>query len=646
MTSPQKSEMSYRRDIDGLRALAVLGTIAFHCYPGIFTNGYIGVDVFFVISGFLITSIILNKSLKNKFSILNFYSRRIKRILPPALLVLGAVTFVGIFTLFANEWRSLQSYIAPAAGFYVNFKLLEDTFYFSVMSQYKPLLHYWSLAVEEQFYLLWPLVFSFLYKFLGKTPADSVNLARRLSLGIFVLLIPSLTYFLISTDDLYFSSAARIWELMMGSMAATFYYLLNNSEEAYKQYLKYSDAMSIGGFSLLAISQLAERKYAITLGVIAAFFLVISPENSRGKGFLKLNSMNYLGLMSFSLYLWHWPVLSFYHMYKPEVSNLETFSLIILIFALSTLSYLFVEKPLKNQSWDLVSGTGKYNLKNIFPIAGCLFVSLYFYSANFIKIPDLFTNEFSYADENDLPIHKSKVVTSLETEEKIERWVFSENIVKADQGLLLGDSQAAELYLGMVTESQSVSWHLVSAEACSPYPIPTMYEFCRNIIDDSLKNLESHPEIQYIVFAMANHKFLENRETFLDPEVKKQIVTKLQKLVSLNKKIVLSRPTPEFPKSVNSCSRQRFSFYKVFDNSKYCKLDKKWWVQFSSEFNGFIDSLKAEVPEIVIIDGTDIVCDDSECHAARDGKALYFDMSHLSYEGNRQLSRKILNSVK
>lgn len=190
MTTPQRSELFYRGDIDGLRALAVMSTIGFHSFPNFFKNGYISVDVFFVISGFLITSIILNQSLKKRFSLANFYSRRIKRILPPALLVLAVVTFVGIFTLFQNEFRSLKSYIGPAAGFYINFQLMKDTFYFSFESTFKPLLHYWSLAVEEQFYLFWPLLFSMQYKFVSKKMSEPMAITRWLTLSTFVLRFP------------------------------------------------------------------------------------------------------------------------------------------------------------------------------------------------------------------------------------------------------------------------------------------------------------------------------------------------------------------------------------------------------------------------------------------------------------------------
>ncbi len=658
MSSSQGSSLPYRGDIDGLRALAVMGIIAFHAFPGIFSNGYVGVDVFFVISGFLITSIILNQSLDDNFSILNFYGRRIKRIIPPSLLVLGTVILVGTFTLFSYEFSSLRSYIKPAVGFYVNFRLMEDVGYFTFQNSSKPLLHYWSLAVEEQFYIIWPLLFTAAYKWIEKKPANPVRTANRLSLIILVFLIPSLVYFINTQADSYFSGFARAWELLMGCLAATLYFLLNFPAGPSGRYLKYSGIMGITGFLLLAASliadpkyatifaicQFADRKYATIFAVTAAFFLVISSENSPGKYLLRLKAMKYLGLISFSLYLWHWPVLSMYQLFKLRVSNFEIIGLIVFIFLLSSLSYHMLEKPLKEMNWDLVSPNGKYNFKNFYPIAGCFLISIYFYSANFNKIPDMFINEHQIISDNELPINKTCTLANFENEEKYTSWCYSPNLIKAKQGLIIGDSQAHSLYRGMVKESESISWHLVASEECSPYPIPSIYAFCRRIIQETFDNLKLHPEIKFVVFVMANHKFIENQDTLLKTQVKNEIVSQLRLLAAGGKRIYLVRPIPEFPVSIADCTRQRFPFYKVFDNSENCKLDKKLWLKSSFGFYSFIDSLKSEIPNITVLDGTDITCDATECHAARLGKTIFNDTTHLSFEGSRQTSRQFLKA--
>lgn len=431
----------------------------------------------------------------------------------------------------------------------------------------------------------------------------------------------------------------------MGCMAATFYYQLKNSETVYKRYLKYTDLLSFTGFAFLAGSLVSERKLAIILSVIGAFFLVISAENSRGKWLLKTKIMNYLGLMSFSLYLWHWPVLSFYHMYKVNISPFEIGLLIVLIFILSFLSYHFVEKPLKDQSWDLLKSDGRYNFKNLIPISGCLFVSLFFFNTKFKKPPDLQLSELVYVEDDMLEINSNCTLTDIGDEDNLQKWCYSQNISKPEAGLLIGGSQAHVLYRAFVTESQSLSWHLVASESCSPYPIPTMYELCKKIINESYANLEKHPEIRHVLFLMANHIYIENREAFRNPEVKENIKKSLLKLNDMNRKVYLVRPTPEFPRNISSCSRQRFAFYKVFDNSEYCKIDKLKWDEQSAEYNLFLDSLKEEVPSVSILDVDDITCDKAACYVTRDGKAIYQDQSHLSYEGNSQLAKRALKMI-
>jgi peptidoglycan/LPS O-acetylase OafA/YrhL len=646
MSSPQKSDISYRPDIDGLRALAVLSTIAFHCYPKIFTNGYVSVDVFFVISGFLITSIILTQLVNKEFSLINFYARRVKRILPPSLLVLGAITLTGILTLFTNEFYSLKSYIGPAAGFYINFKLIKDTSYFAFESNFKPLLHFWSLAVEEQFYVFWPMYFTLVYKFARKRFTDLSNTLLVLAGATAVVLIPSLIYLLISAQDLYFSSFGRVWELMMGGMAAIVYYWIKNSPETHRQYLKYSNALSVTGFAFLSVSLFCERTFTIIFGVIGGFFLVVSSENSFGKSFLKSKVMVYLGLISFSTYLWHWPILSFYHMYAVVISPVEMAFLIALIYILSALTYHLVEKPLKDKNWDPYVFGGKFNYKKLIPITACLLVSVFFLTANIKKLPDKQTSELIYREDTDVPLNSKCALTATNgNNDFLQKWCYSQNTMNPEQGLIIGDSQAHVLYRSMVTVSEKVSWHLVSSEGCSPFLLPTMTEECKRLVTESFANIEKFPEIRHVVFMTANQIYNHNRQAFDDPAIQSQIKTTLARLNAQNRTVYIVRPYPEFLYNISSCSRQRFSFYKAFDTSKYCRMDKSSWLHASDPYNSFLDKLKTELPFIKLIDSTNIMCDQSECVVSKNGKTLYQDTSHLSYEGNLRLSESILKSM-
>lgn len=146
----------YRSDIDGLRAVAVLAVVSFHAFPGVLVGGFVGVDIFFVISGYLISSIILGQLEQRRFSLADFYLRRVKRIFPALLLVLAACYAIGWSTLFQSEFKLLNKHILGGAGFISNVVSWTETGYFDVAAEKKPLLHLWSLGIEEQFYLIWP----------------------------------------------------------------------------------------------------------------------------------------------------------------------------------------------------------------------------------------------------------------------------------------------------------------------------------------------------------------------------------------------------------------------------------------------------------------------------------------------------------
>lgn len=161
---PHLSHPKYRPDIDGLRAVAVLAVVAFHAFPNWARGGFIGVDVFFVISGYLISTIIFKNLDKGTFSFTEFYARRIKRIFPALFLVLIACFAFGWFTLLADEYKQLGKHIAAGAGFISNFTLWNEAGYFDNSAETKPLLHLWSLGIEEQFYIVWPLFLWFAWK--------------------------------------------------------------------------------------------------------------------------------------------------------------------------------------------------------------------------------------------------------------------------------------------------------------------------------------------------------------------------------------------------------------------------------------------------------------------------------------------------
>jgi peptidoglycan/LPS O-acetylase OafA/YrhL len=204
---------TYRPDIDGLRAVAILAVIAFHAFPSLCPGGFVGVDVFFVISGYLITGIILRQIDERRFGFLLFYARRLRRIFPGLLLVLAGCLIFGWFALLAVEYGPLGKHVAAGASFVSNFVLWQESGYFDTSAGLKPLLHLWSLGIEEQFYLFWPL----LLFLCGRS--------RKVSLALTVMLVVTSFYCSYRTAIGYpvadfYSPVTRWWELMVGATLA------------------------------------------------------------------------------------------------------------------------------------------------------------------------------------------------------------------------------------------------------------------------------------------------------------------------------------------------------------------------------------------------------------------------------------------
>lgn len=215
------SNPKYRPDIDGLRAIAVLSVVAFHFFPSSIKGGFTGVDVFFVISGYLISMIIFKNLDKGTFNFKQFYSRRIQRILPALLLVLVASYVLGYFILLADEYKQLGKHIIGSASFISNFVLWNESGYFEKVAETKPLLHLWSLAIEEQFYIFWPLTLWLAWKIKFNLFSTTILIA----IISFYLNVKGIKHDAIAT---FFSPQTRIWELMSGSILAWMTLYKNN----------------------------------------------------------------------------------------------------------------------------------------------------------------------------------------------------------------------------------------------------------------------------------------------------------------------------------------------------------------------------------------------------------------------------------
>lgn len=338
---PHLTHQKYRPDIDGLRAVAILSVLAYHATPWRMPGGFIGVDIFFVISGFLISTIIFSSLERGRFSLVEFYVRRIRRIFPALILVLVFSFAVGWFVLFDDEYQQLGKHAAASAGFIQNFILWRESGYFDSDAVTKPLLHLWSLAIEEQFYIFWPLLLAYVWKRNWNFLNITVVIAA-VSFAVNLYLIQR------SQTSSFYLPVSRFWELMLGGMLA--YTALHRPQLIDK----YKNGQSIVGFSLLLLGLILLDHgrdfpgwWALFPTVGALFIISAGPDAWLNQKLLANKLMVWVGLISYPLYLWHWPLLSFLMIKKGDLSRVESVGAVVVAVILSWLTYRFIESPFR-----------------------------------------------------------------------------------------------------------------------------------------------------------------------------------------------------------------------------------------------------------------------------------------------------------
>lgn len=339
--------MNYRPDIDGLRSVAVLPVIFFHAGLSIFSGGFVGVDIFFVISGYLITTIILSELQNDKFSIINFYDRRARRILPALFAVMLFCLVTGYFTMMPDEFKNLGQSLIATTAFSNNILLALTSGYWDLASEFKPLLHTWSLGVEEQYYIIIPMLLLFAWKFFK---------SKILWMFIFIFfssLIFAIWFVSISPNIAFYILPTRAWEIALGSIVA----VILSKNIINKNNLSICNLLSLSGLILILISiftfnnKVLSPSYYLLIPTIGTCLIIIfSNENTLTYKLLSLRPIVFIGLLSYSLYLWHQPIFSFLRIYSIEEPSTNTFLIsIVFIFLISYLSLKYIETPFRNK---------------------------------------------------------------------------------------------------------------------------------------------------------------------------------------------------------------------------------------------------------------------------------------------------------
>jgi peptidoglycan/LPS O-acetylase OafA/YrhL len=346
---------TYRPDIDGLRAIAVMMVIGFHAFPSIFKGGFVGVDIFFVISGYLISTILLRSLDEQTYSLLRFYRNRIKRIFPALLTVLIFCLIAGWFLFTAVEFKQLGKHVAAGSIFLSNIVYMSERGYFDMASETKSLLHLWSLAVEEQFYILLPLLLWFLYK--TKTKAFEIIVAIAVCsflVALFAVADPTVRFY---------SPQTRFWELLLGTIIAWYehacvtrrYVNGRTARLVFEWVIKRPNFFSALGVASIVISLIIINRQQATPGVWtliptlgAALLIIVGMKGWFNRTILSSRLFVAIGLISYPLYLWHWPLLvitTIVEGTRPSISH--RLMAIVVTFALSIATYFLIERPIR-----------------------------------------------------------------------------------------------------------------------------------------------------------------------------------------------------------------------------------------------------------------------------------------------------------
>lgn len=640
--------MNYRKEIDGLRAVAILPVLLFHAGFSVFSGGYIGVDVFFVISGYLITSIILAELEQGNFSLKRFYEKRARRILPALSVVLIATSILTFIFMPPELMKSFSNSLMSVVTFSSNFHFYATSGYFSTAAEHKPLLHTWSLAVEEQYYILFPFLLMALTK---------IGLRNIIKITITLTLVSLLlSQYLASNqqhDANFYLIFSRAWELLAGSLIA----LTGISKKHYSNTLR--DALGLVGLSLIAYAMFTFDKrtpfpsFYTLIPIIGTVLLIIftNKDSLVGK-FLGNKLFVSIGLISYSLYLWHQPLFALTRLKTEGEPTEVTFMVLILLsFILAFLTYRFIETPFRKRQITFNVPTLTLAKRSIifFIILGIAGVATKGFNFRF-------TSEYSKTIQHN-PLRKECHTKGLDYKKPEQAChYFGEQTTWA----ALGDSHVVEASYALAKALEPKSEGLVhlSFSSCAP---GLLFEAsrpgCSAWLKDSIDYLIQDKAIKNVLVAFRYSAFLygdhssyypalpnENpvarmakQHSLLSADEGRELYWKsfsaiIEQLLAANKRVVILFPIPEIPdEMVNMLSP-----FSLFDDELAYDLVKTTPADYYFQRNKFILDKLATLnfnEKLVALKPFDILCNDGYCPAVAQGKSLYFDDSHISLAG-------------
>lgn len=670
------SHRVYYREIDGLRGISVLSVLCYHAFPKWVSGGFVGVDVFFVISGFLITQIILQQLEQGKFSLSNFYARRIKRIFPALLIILIAALICGWLLFLAQEYTLLGKHVFSGATFSTNYFLMGESSYFDVNIYAKPLMHLWSLAIEEQFYIFWPCLILVAWR-------RSFNI---LSLMLFLGIISfAWNMHLVNNNptQAFYSSAARFWELLTGSILSWIYvyhrerwdahisllgkclqpviYQNTDRRKTANPKLAY-ELFSLTGFVLLgfAIWQFDHETLFpgtwVLIPIAATLCLIIAGSVSfLNRQILTNRIIVWFGLISFPLYLWHWLLLSISSILSNHQPNLLIrLSAVGLSILLSWVTYQWIEKRIR----------ARQDIKIVILLFGIMvsvgLMGLLVYKHQGLQDRSVLDSVKQANQDLHYPI-----------KQRLEGWLCEKSpsaLTMCDfdgespSSVLIGDSHAYRLYDALKAQHRSYNQTLgmLTVFGCPPLldiistddpqndqrrcfenmtPIIDMLtkeDTVRSVILASRGPLYTTHE-GYGGIGIDRHDFDlyfqgEQRGSRSNEEVFSVGLDKtLAALIHAGKSVTYVYDVPELGFLPEECIKGRPLL--LVKPRAICAIKKSDFIERTKTFRTLVETVLNRHPSVRVVDLSEALCDEEWCYASKEGRLLYTDDDHLSFFG-------------
>ncbi len=642
--------MVYRSDIDGLRAVAVLSVILYHGNEEWLPGGFVGVDIFFVISGFLICRIIRDELAAGKFSILGFYERRARRILPALLAVIFVSLVLGYWLLLPSDFLSLGESAISSTLFVSNFYFLTEVDYFAAPLESYPLLHLWSLAVEEQFYIVTPLLMMLIFRYWPRSLVPALAILSVLSLCFAVALVvafPKASFYMLPP---------RFWELGIGAALGISRVQMPNHTVAHAASV--AGAIFIGSSLILLSSGPPFPGVLAVPTVLGAAMLIWAGPNGFANKLLSLRPFVWVGLVSYSLYLWHWPILSFLkYVTIGELDALQVCFALLFSLIMAVLSYRFIEQPFRKKS-NLLSRNRVLLASTTALIIGVALGS----------VPVVTSGMPGRWQENSLQVLTSHHLTNWQHDlacrnfrtpllEIGEACVVGDSETEFDF-IVWGDSHAAATKVGFAryAKETDTSGLIISLNGCAPLlgwnnrSLPA-WRSCiihnRNVLK-YLMSVDVKPiilvsrwtsERDYVHFFNGESVPILERlvRGLSEGSLKKSVERTVAELEKQEKRVFWLKTVPGQRFHVPSAMAKSIEWDQILPSVR--KREEY------AEIHSRIDEIFDAFPEISSIPVIDTFCDGEVCAAQKDGIALYFDDHHLSNFGSNLLTRALKENL-